>query len=62
MILEDNDLMPEGKYRGIKMANVPADYLLWYKDNVCPTYDNDAIHNYIKDNLSILENEIKRTI
>jgi uncharacterized protein (DUF3820 family) len=28
-LLKDDSPMPYGKYAGIKMANVPASYLLW---------------------------------
>ena len=33
MTLNDNSLMPWGKHKGEKMANVPASYLLWLFDN-----------------------------
>jgi len=34
--MKDIDLMPWGKYKGVKMANVPASYLIWlYKENKC---------------------------
>jgi uncharacterized protein (DUF3820 family) len=31
-MLTDNDLMPYGKYQGIKMQEVPASYLIWCYD------------------------------
>ncbi len=29
---DDEDLMPFGKFKGKRLADVPADYLLWYYD------------------------------
>lgn len=28
--MQDNDLMPFGKHKGEKMANVPDNYLIWF--------------------------------
>ena len=33
MALDDNSPMPFGKYRGKKMIDVPASYLLWLYEN-----------------------------
>lgn len=30
--MTDQDLMPFGKYKGEKMEDVPASYLLWLRD------------------------------
>lgn len=30
--MTDNDLMPFGKHKGKKMANVPASWLVWFYD------------------------------
>lgn len=53
--MNDNSIMPFGKYKGEKMANVPPDYLIWL-------YDNDKcygeVKNYIFDNLEVLQSEI----
>lgn len=55
MKLTDDSPMPFGKFKGEKMANVPASYLLWI-------YDNDKcskeVKVYIKDNFDVLEAEI----
>jgi uncharacterized protein (DUF3820 family) len=54
MALNDNSPMPFGKYKGQKMENVPASYLLWlYDENKC----NREVRDYIKDNLDVLEDE-----
>lgn len=55
--MTDNSIMPFGKHEGIKMANVPPDYLLWLWDN------NKAygeVKDYIADNLEDLKAEIKK--
>jgi uncharacterized protein (DUF3820 family) len=54
MALNDNSPMPFGKYKGQKMENVPASYLLWlYDENKC----NREVRDYIADNLDVLEDE-----
>jgi uncharacterized protein (DUF3820 family) len=54
-ILNDESPMPWGKYKGIEMANVPADYLLWLYDNGnC----NGGVKDYIRDNLKGLRQEV----
>lgn len=54
--MEDTSLMPFGKYKGVKMANVPPDYLLWLYDN-SKVYGD--VKEYIKDNLDVLKAEIR---
>lgn len=56
-MLNDNSPMPWGKYKGEKMANVPADYLMWLHDN---NKCSGAVRAYIEDNLDVIEIEIKR--
>jgi len=55
MAATDETLMPYGKYKGIKLANVPASYLIWM-------YENNKLNNwllaYVKDNLTVLEMEV----
>ena len=52
--LTDTSPMPFGKFKGDKMENVPAKYLLWL-------YNNDKcfglVKDYIIDNLQVLEQE-----
>lgn len=53
--MNDESLMPFGKYKGEKMANVPPDYLLWlYENGKCFS----DIKKYIKDNLDAIKSEI----
>jgi uncharacterized protein (DUF3820 family) len=53
--LNDNSLMPFGKYQGKAMINVPAQYLLWLFNKGC---DHEAVKRYILDNLDALKKEI----
>lgn len=52
----DETPMPFGKYKGTKLANVPAEYLMYL-------YDNDKVighlKNYIEDNKDVLAIELK---
>ena len=58
--LTDKSPMPYGKHRGVEMANVPADYLLWMRGNIPQDDDlNKAIRAYIEDNIELLEEEVK---
>ena len=51
-MLKDTDLMPWGKHKGVKMANVPASYLLWlYEEGKC----SGDVKDYIKYNLEVLQ-------
>ena len=59
MKLGDESPMPFGKYKGEKMANVPASYLMWlYDNNKC----NAEVKEYINDNMDVLKQEIKNRI
>jgi len=50
--LTDNDPMPWGIHKGVKMTNVPASYLLFCfsQGKFC-----DLVGIYIKQNMDILE-------
>ena len=55
--LSDTCLMPWGKYEGVPMIDVPADYLLqMYDSNKCC----QLVKNYITDNKDVLEFEIPK--
>lgn len=52
-IFTDESLMPFGQFKGAKLANVPADHLLWL-------YRNERagrLKDYILDNFELLEKE-----
>ncbi len=53
--MTDESLMPWGKYKGEKMANVPPEYLLWLiENNKC----GGEVKKYIQDNEKTLIAEI----
>jgi len=53
--MNDNSLMPFGKYAGQKMANVPPEYLLWiFENNKCSA----EVAKYIAENLEVIKSEI----
>jgi uncharacterized protein (DUF3820 family) len=55
MKMTDNSLMPYGKYKGEKMANVPPDYLIWlFENNKC----SPEVAKYIAENLDVIKAEI----
>lgn len=53
--MTDESIMPFGKYKGQKLANIPADYLIWL-------HDNDKcfgeLKQYIAENMDVLKSEI----
>lgn len=54
--MNDESIMPFGKYKGEKIANIPPDYLLWLYDNgKC----YGEVRKYIADNLDVLKSEIE---
>lgn len=54
MPLTDESLMPFGKHKGEKLANVPAEYLIWlYENGKC--YGD--LKEYIRENLDTLKAE-----
>lgn len=52
--MDDSTPMPFGKYKGRKMEDVPADYLLWLRDQKCR---DQQVSEYIENNLSALLKE-----
>lgn len=61
--MTDDDLMPFGKHKGVKMMNVPAHYLHWFWLNGSAD-SNDArrVMSYIEDNITVLKDENKDLI
>jgi len=53
----DQSLMPWGKYKDHKMANVPPEYLLWLLENEKCSGD---VKKYIEDNKHFLILESKQ--
>jgi uncharacterized protein (DUF3820 family) len=56
-MLTDQDIMPYGKHKGKKMANVPAAYLIWLHENDKCT---DEVREYISENIEVLKMEIDK--
>jgi uncharacterized protein (DUF3820 family) len=55
-LLDDESPMPYGKYKGEKMANVPANYLLWmFYNQKC----NYLVSTYVQENLDVLKLQAK---
>jgi uncharacterized protein (DUF3820 family) len=60
-MIQDDYIIPFGKYQGEKIANVPANTLLWYYDKLPmkgPLYRRTK--EYIEENLEDLKKEAKR--
>ena len=52
--MDDESIMPFGKYKGEKMANVPAEYLLFlHSEGKC--YGD--VKEYIEENLEVLKKQ-----
>lgn len=49
--MDDNSIMPFGKHKGTKLANVPAGDLIWYYDQ---GWLRDELKKYVEDNLDVL--------
>ncbi|GHV31548.1 hypothetical protein FACS1894177_06380 [Bacteroidia bacterium] len=55
-MLNDKSPMPWGKFKGEKMEDVPADYLLWlYREDKADT----EVLVYINDNYLVLLHEVQ---
>lgn len=55
--MTDQSIMPFGKYKGEKLANVPARYLLWCYDQ---SWCRGELRKYIEENREVLLSEINR--
>jgi hypothetical protein len=56
--LEDTDLMPFGKHRGLPMSDVPARYLHWlWTSGKEHEWKTDPVAAYIKQNIDALKKE-----
>lgn len=54
----DKTLMTFGKYKGTALANIPASYLLWAREE----FDNlsQPLKEYIEENLQALQQEARK--
>lgn len=62
--LHDNSEMPIGKFKGVEMIDVPADYLIKiHEENQGKEIKSDdlkSVMEYIDDNIDVLKEEIRR--
>lgn len=58
--MNDESLMPFGKHKGVKMANVPPEYLIWlYEQSGCLNYARYSdLKKYVEENMDVLKSEI----
>lgn len=58
--MDDESLMPFGKFKGRQMIDVPASYLMWLHDNGSSVVRSayPGVFEYIKDNMQAIEQEI----
>jgi uncharacterized protein (DUF3820 family) len=54
--MNDESIMPFGKYKGEKLANVPPEYLLWLHDEGKAF---GPLKSYITDNMDAIKAEIE---
>jgi uncharacterized protein (DUF3820 family) len=55
--MTDQDVMPFGKHKGLRMANVPPEYLIWlYESNL----KEGPVRTYIHENWDVLKEEVKQ--
>lgn len=54
--MTDESVMPFGKYKGMYLIEVPANWLLWYYENAEFGRD-EALIAYIEDNMQALRSE-----
>jgi uncharacterized protein (DUF3820 family) len=55
--MNDSSLMPFGKFKGVKMIDVPAEHLLYIYENY-KLYGE--VKAYIEENLDVIKEQIKR--
>jgi len=59
--LTDESKMPWGQYAGKRMDQIPGHYLMWVHKNMARNQNNKTVHDYIIDNLEIIEKECSQT-
>lgn len=57
--LTDQSPMPFGKYKGQKLEDVPASYLIWLHDE---WHCTGPIKEYIVDNRDVLDKQVKESV
>ena len=59
MITSDDDIMPFGKYKGERLGDVPADYLIWFAEQDWCEQWPDLV-DYVNRNMDLLERERRK--
>ncbi len=54
MEMTDESRMPFGKFKGMKLANVDSNYLLWVAEQ---SWCSKELKQYIEDNREVLEKD-----
>lgn len=57
-MMNDESLMPFGKYKGTSLGEVPASYLLWLYEGADHTVTG-PLKDYIKENLDVIKSQIE---
>lgn len=57
--MNDTDLMPFGKHKGVPMQDVPASYLHYLWQNGLKYETRSPVADYIRENLEALKQEHK---
>jgi hypothetical protein len=63
--VNDSTIMGWGKYKGQKLANIPASYFiwLWYEWGLEHSGERHSwLREYVKDNLNAFRAEVKRDL
>lgn len=57
--MDDNSIMPFGKYKGKKLSDIPDDYFLWLHGvGINPKYYE--LEEYIEENLDAFKANVNR--
>lgn len=56
-MMTDESIMPFGKYKGVKLIDVPASYLVWCNDQ---DWCKGQLKAYITDNLEVIKMQLKK--
>ncbi len=60
ILMDDNSIMPFGKYKGRALIDVPASWLLWFNDVAEPnSTEKERLLKYIADNIIHIRQEAK---
>lgn len=59
MKLGDSSIMPDGEYKGQKLANIPASYFIWLHSK---SWCSEEMQEYIADNIDVFSLELKRKL